>query len=147
MGTETKTRNRVKRADIQEAILSGLTEFKLNDSQLAGITALVKAEMKIGSTSETFPPRPNADGVTEYYCSRDKQYHPLEDMVTTKDGESKGYSKSSQEILTATNQKLRELNDETMKALSSGDTDSAIAIAKEVADLTEAKESGAIYTA
>lgn len=146
MAKEKKeTRNRLKRGDIQDRVLEGITKVQgLTDAQISALTALVKAEMKVGTTSETYPPK-DVDGVLHYYCSRTKHYFPIEDMITTKEGESKGYSKVSQEKLTEVNARIKELNAKAMDALNDGETDTAMQFGHESKALMTAKESGEIY--
>ena len=141
----TTTRKVYKLADREKDFLKAIEgKDTLTNEE---VTALVKQYFATqGNTSkgDQFPDK-EVDGVLMSYCSRFEKYMPIDEMVTTKEGKSKGYSIKSQAILTETNQKLKAIQAEVNAAILAGDFDTVTAKAAEMQELQAAKDSGAIY--
>jgi hypothetical protein len=108
-------------AQRREAILKQISALNAPLSKEA-ITAIINSELQTkGAGQSTKTPPKTVNGITYYHCSRSNQFFKLENMVTTKDNESKGYSKASQDALTAYNRKTTELEDAVTALATAGD--------------------------
>ena len=107
-------------AQRKEAIITainGMTEPLNKDA----IIALLNKELETKGNSTTKIEPKTVDGITYYFCSRSGKWFKLDNMVTTKDGKTKGYSKVSQDALTAWNKKHIELETAVIDASRNGD--------------------------
>jgi len=140
---DTKTvRNRKNRADIAVEMIEAIKA--LDTLTIEGVTSIINAKMSTSGTSNQKEPK-EIDGVMNYYCSRSDKFYPIEEMVVNTDGSSRGYSRVSQEILTATNKEIKDLTERIKDAVTTGDFEDAKQISDELAELEANKASNAIY--
>ncbi len=146
MGTKN-TRKVYKLADREVDFIQAVNTHANDTLTKEEVNALIKqflATQGNTSKSDQFPDK-EENGVLMSYCSRFERYLPMDEMVTTKEGKSKGYSKESQDILTNTNKELKALQDEINAAIKITDFDTVTVKANEMRELEADKASGAIY--
>ena len=139
----TKTvRNRKNRADIAVEMIQAIEA--LDTLTIESITHIINAKMSTSGTSNQREPK-EVNGVLHYYCSRSDKFYPIEEMVVNTDGSSRGYSRVSQEILTATNKEIKDLTERIKDAVTEGNFADAKQISEGLAELEANKASNAIY--
>jgi len=140
METVIKTRNVYTTAMRHDAIKTQIEAMNTPLNKEA-ILALIAKELSTKGAGQSTKVEPKTvNGKTYYHCGRADKWFNLENMVTTKDNESKGYSKESQDTLTAWNRSRKELEEAVITASTTKDFASIPALAEKLGKF-EATES------
>ena len=139
-------RKRKSRADIAYAIKNRIKTLEgVDDSLYCHISSIIDEEMNLKNKSII----KDNNGNTLYYCYRTEQYYPIENMVTFKNGNSRGYSRVSQLALAKVNAMINNIKKELTKALTNALTAEDLNIVEnlknEIKALEQAKKDKSIY--
>jgi len=141
-------RKLTKLKDRQQAIIKDITELPSLD--LEAIKAIVikhTSPVKAPKKAKDLKVAKDSEGVDVYKCNRSKQWFYIEDMVVNPDGQSRGYSKASHDLLTRANLEIRQIADKSQNLLldGKGGSTEALELAQRRNAVENAKSSLVLY--
>jgi len=134
MAKENKTQTWLT---LQSEVNELLDNSKVSATFKSALMQLLEANLapKVGGGVATNPSK-EIGGVMHYYCRYHQRYEAQDNMVMSQ-GKSKGYCKASISVWNKANSDIKKLDSEAVKAMASGDFDSAQEIALTCKDLRE----------